>query len=100
MNPNPSQGLQWLPVSRSDRAFHRHAQEVLEHELRRARKQLARLPEERRPAVEEVTALVVSALVDSVIEESRREPALARALASIYGHEPAWEPRVVSWAAD
>jgi hypothetical protein len=35
-----------------------------------------------------------------VIEESGREPALARALASIYGQEPAWEPRVVSWAAD
>ena len=28
------------------------------------------------------------------------EPSLARALASIYGPEPAWEPRVVSWAAD
>jgi hypothetical protein len=100
VNPNPSQGPLWLPVSRSDRAFHGHAQEVLEHELRRARKQLARLPEERRPAVEEVTAWVVTALVDSVIEESRREPALAQALASIYGQEPAWEPRVVSWAAD
>jgi hypothetical protein len=89
-----------LPVSRSDRAFHGHAQEVLEHELRRARKQLARLPEERRPPVEEVTAQVVAAVVDAVIEASRREPALAKALASIYGAEPAWEPRVVSWAAD
>jgi hypothetical protein len=87
-------------VSRNDRAFHGHAQEVLEHELRRARKQLARLPEERRPALEEVTARVVAAVVDSVIEESRHEPSLARALASIYGPEPAWEPRVVSWAAD
>ena len=87
-------------MSRSDRAFHGHAQEVLEQELRRARKQLARLPEERRPALEEVTARVVAAVVDSVIEESRREPSLARALASIYGPEPAWEPRVVSWAAD
>jgi hypothetical protein len=89
-----------LPVSRSDRAFHGHAQAVLEHELRRARRQLVRLPEERRPPVEEVTAQVVAAVVDAVIEESRREPALARALASIYGAEPAWEPRVVSWAAD
>jgi hypothetical protein len=87
-------------VSRSNRAFHGHAQEVLEHELRRARKQLARLPEERRPALEEATARVVAAVVDSVIEESRHEPSLARALASIYGPEPAWEPRVVSWAAD
>ncbi len=87
-------------MSRSDRAFHAHAQAVLEHELKRARKQLARLPEERRPAVEEVTARAVVAAVDSMIEESRREPSLARALASIYGPEPAWEPRVVSWAAD
>jgi hypothetical protein len=87
-------------VSRSDRAFHGHAEAVLEHELRRARKQLARLLEERRPAVEEVTAQVVAAVVDAVIEESRHEPSLARALASIYGPEPAWEPRLVSWAAD
>ena len=87
-------------MSRSGRAFHGHAQELLEHELGRARKQLARLPEERRPAVEALTAQVVTAVVNSVIEESRREPALARALASIYGAEPAWEPRVVSWAAD
>jgi hypothetical protein len=87
-------------MSRSDRAFHAHAQAVLEHELKRARKLLARLPEERRPAVEEVTARAVAAVVDSVIAESRHEPSIARALASIYGPEPAWEPRVVSWAAD
>ena len=87
-------------MSRGDRAFHGHAEAVLEHELRRARKQLARLPEERRPAVEEVTEQVVAAVVDAMIEESRREPSLARALASIYGAEPSWEPWVVSWAAD
>jgi hypothetical protein len=87
-------------VSRRDRAFHRHAQGVLEHELRRARKRLAELPEERRSALEDVTARVVAAVVDSVLEESRREPALDRALGSIYGPEPAWEPRVVSWATD
>ncbi len=88
-------------MSRRDRAFHRHAQAVLEHELLlRARKRLAALPEERRSALEDVTAQVVAAVVDSVLEESRREPALARALGSIYGPEPAWEPRVVSWATD
>ena len=87
-------------MSRRDRAFHRHAQAVLEHELVRARKRLAGLPEARRSALEEASARVVAAIVDSVLEESRREPALARALASIYGREPAWEPRVVSWAAD
>jgi len=86
-------------VSRRDRA-QGHGQAILEHELQRARKQLAQLPEGRRSAVEEESARVVAALVDAVIEESRREPSLARALASIYGPEPAWEPRVVSWAAD
>jgi len=86
-------------VSRRDRA-HGHALAILEHELQRARKQLAQLPEGRRSAVEEESARVVAALVDAVIEESRREPSLARALASIYGPEPAWEPWVVSWAAD
>jgi glutamyl-tRNA reductase len=87
-------------VSRRDRAFHRHAQAVVEHELLRARKRLAALPEERRSALEDVTARVVAAVVDAVLEESRREPALARALASIYDPEPAWEPRAVSWATD
>jgi hypothetical protein len=87
-------------VSRGDRAFHDHAQAVLEHELLRARKQLAGLPEERRSALEETTARVVAAMVDSLLEVSRREPALGRALGSIYGPEPAWEPRAVSWAAD
>jgi len=87
-------------VSRRDRAFHAHAQAVLEHELLRARKRLAALPEDRRSALDDATARVVAAVVDSVLEESRREPALARALGSIYGPEPAWEPGVVSWATD
>jgi hypothetical protein len=87
-------------VSRSNLAFHRHAQEVLAHELKRARKHVARLPEERRAPFQEATAQVVVAVVDSVIEEARHEPSLAQALASIYGPEPAWEPQVVSWAAD
>ncbi len=87
-------------MTRRDRAFHRHAQVVLEHELLRARKRLADLPEERRSALEEAAAGVVAAVVDSVLEESRREPALARALGSIYGQELEWEPRVVSWASD
>ena len=87
-------------MSRRDRAFHAHAQAVLEHELLRARNRLAALPENRRSALDDVTARVVAAVVDSVLEESRREPALARALESIYGPEPAWEPGVVSWATD
>jgi hypothetical protein len=87
-------------VSRTGRAFHGHAQTVLDLELLRARKQLAGLPEERRSTLEKATARVVAAVVDSVIEESRREPALARALVSIYGPEPMREPGVVSWASD
>jgi hypothetical protein len=73
---------------------------VLGYELQRSRKRLAQLPEERRSAFEEAAARVVAAMVDSVLEESRREPSLARALATIYGPEPAWEPGIVSWAAD
>ena len=87
-------------MSPRERALRRHAQAVLEQELRRARKRLAELPDERCRAFEETTARVVAAVVDSVLDEARREPALARALASIYGPEPAWEPGVVSWAAD
>jgi hypothetical protein len=87
-------------VTRSHREVHDHAQEILEHEFRRARKTLAKLPEQRRSALEEEAARVVTAVVDSMIEEARREPSVARALASIYGTEPAWEPRPVSWAAD
>lgn len=87
-------------MTRSHREVHDHAQEILEHELRRARKTLAKLPEQRRSALEEEAARVVTAVVDSMIEEARREPSVARALASIYGTEPAWELRLVSWAAD
>jgi glutamyl-tRNAGlu reductase-like protein len=87
-------------VTRSHREFHDHGQAILDHELRRARKRLAKLPEQRRSALEEEAARIVTAVVDSMIEEARREPSLARALASIYGTEPAWEPRLVSWASD
>ncbi len=87
-------------MSRSARAFHRDAQVVLEHELYRARGRLDRLPHERRLALEELSAHVAAAIVDSVLEQARREPSLAEALVSIYGQEPAWEPRAVSWVAD
>jgi hypothetical protein len=87
-------------VTRGNRAFRDHAEAILEHELRRAHKSLAGLPEERRSALEEEAARVIAAVVDTMIQEARREPSLARALASIYGTEPAWEPRLVSWAAD
>ena len=79
---------------------HRHARAVLEHELRRARGRLAALPGERRQVVEEVSARITAALVQTLLDEARHEPVLARALVSIYGHEPDWEPRAVLWVAD
>ncbi len=87
-------------MSRRDRALHRHARVILEHELMRARKRLAELPEGRRAALEVASARVVAAVVDSVLEESQREPVLARALDSIYAPEPPSEPKVLSLAAD
>jgi F0F1-type ATP synthase membrane subunit b/b' len=87
-------------VTNGRRALHDHARAILDHELRRARKGLAKLPEERRSALEYEAARVIAAVVDSMIEEARREPSLGRALASIYGIEPGWEPRLVSLAAD
>jgi hypothetical protein len=87
-------------MSRSSRAFHGHAQAVLEHELSRARGQLGRLPHKRRLAVEELSARVAAAVVDSVLEQARHDPALAQALVSIYGAEQVWEPRAALWVAD
>ena len=80
------------------RAFHRHARAVVDHELRRVRGRLATLEE--RLAVEEVSVRVAAALVDDVLDRARADPILARALASIYGPEPAWQPRAVSCAPD
>ena len=70
-------------MSRSARAFHRHAREVLEHELRRARGQLAPLPRERRLVVEEVATRVATALVDGVLEQARGEPVDGRCRSGI-----------------
>ena len=80
------------------RAFHRHARAVVDHELRRVRGRLATLEE--RLAVEEVSVRVAAALVDDVLDRARADPILARALASIYGPEPEWQPGAVSWAPD
>jgi hypothetical protein len=72
----------------------------LQHELERARTRLAQLPSEERLTVEQVSASVAAALVDGILEEARKEPSVAQAIASIYGAEPAWEPRAVSCSAD
>jgi hypothetical protein len=50
--------------------------------------------------VEQVTARVAAAVVDGILEEARKEPSVARAIFSIYGAEPAWEPRAASCPAD
>ena len=81
-------------------AFHSHARSVLDHELHRARGRLTALPHDQRREVEEVSARVAAALVDGVLDCARGDPVLAAALASIYGAEPAWEPRAVLWVAD
>jgi hypothetical protein len=87
-------------VSRGARAFHRHAQALLDHELHRARGRLTEIPVERRLVVEEVSARVAAAVVDAVLLHAHDEPSLAQALASIYDGEPVPELRAVSCVAD
>jgi hypothetical protein len=87
-------------VTRTGRAFHRHAQTVLDHELRRARGRLTALSREQRLTVEEVSARVAAALVDGVLERARVEPTLAGALASIYDAEPSREPDAMPCTSD
>ena len=81
-------------------ALHRHAQAVLQHELRRAQSRLAALPDDGRRSVEDASSRVTSSLVDALLAEAGREPALAQALESIYGHERRWDPRAALWVAD
>jgi hypothetical protein len=81
-------------------ALRRHAQAVLEHELRRARGRLAGLPDEGRRSVEDASSQVTAALVDALLAEARRETPLAQALESIYGPEQRWDPRAALWVAD
>jgi hypothetical protein len=87
-------------MTRSADAFHRHAEAVLDHELRRARGRLAVLPPARRSAVEDLSARVAFALVACVLEQARDDPCLAQALCSIYGAESMLEERAVPCPAD
>jgi hypothetical protein len=84
-------------VTRGHRALRNHAEAILDHELRRAHKSLAGLPEERRSALEEEAARVVAAVVDSMIQ-ARREPSWQGT--GLHLAEAASEPRLLSWAAD
>ena len=82
------------------RAFHRHAQALVECELSRVRGRLAKLSPDERTAVAQMSLRVTAALVDDVLDRARADPILARALASIYGPDPAWQPRALSCAPD
>jgi hypothetical protein len=68
-----------------DAAFRRDAQRLVDRELRRRRGALARLPADRRVAVEESVARAVAASVDGVLERAREDPLVAAALESVYG---------------
>jgi hypothetical protein len=78
----------------------RHARAVLEHELRRAQGRLGALPDDARRTVEEASWSVTGALVDALLAEARSEPAVAEALASIYGPTGRWDHRAALWVAD
>lgn len=82
-------------------AFRRHADDVVERELRRAQGRLAALPPDRREEVEELALRVAAALVDGVLEQARDEPRLAQALCRIY-HGGAHEPgtRISAWPVE
>jgi hypothetical protein len=84
-------------MTRSSRAFHLHAQEVVGSELHRARRRLGALPDSQRTAVEGVTVTIASAVVDGVLEQARHDPLLAASLASIYGGS---DPGAVPCVAD
>ena len=81
-------------------AFHRHAELVVEHELRRARRRLAGIPHNRRGEVEELALRVAIEVVDGVLEQARQDPILEQALRSIYGPSMAREWRALSCVSD
>ena len=81
-------------------ALHRHAEIVVEHELRRARRRLAGLPPNRRGEVEELALRVANELVDAVLDQARQDPILEQALRSIYGPAMARELRALSCVSD
>ncbi|MBA3735955.1 MAG: hypothetical protein H0W90_12310 [Actinobacteria bacterium] len=81
-------------------AFHRHAEIVVDHELRRARGRLAMLSHDRRGEVEQLALRVATELVDGVLDQARREPILEQALRSIYGPGMSWEQRALQCVSD
>lgn len=63
------------------RAFRRHAESLVERELKR----LAALPSADRDAVADVATRVTSAVVEGILEQAREDSRLAASLVSIYG---------------
>jgi hypothetical protein len=76
--------------------FHHHAQVVLSHELER----LKQLSPEQRARVDGVSAQVVAAAVERILEEAHGEPRLAAALASIYQPEQAARTTLPAWPVE
>jgi hypothetical protein len=62
-----------------------HAEELADQELRRRGSGLAALPPDRRLRVEALARRVAAEVADGVLEHARGTPAVASALASIYG---------------
>ena len=69
-----------------------HAQDVLRHERRRRHGALARLPVERRAAVDALVEQVVAAVVEGILDHARSDPLVAAALDSVYGSRPVAAP--------
>lgn len=68
-------------MTRGTRAFRRHAESLVERELKR----LAALPSADRDAVADVATRVTSAVVEGILEQAREDSRLAASLVSIYG---------------
>jgi hypothetical protein len=68
-------------MTRGTRAFRRHAESLVERELKR----LAGLPTAERDAVAGAATRVTSAVVDGILEQARADARLAASLVSIYG---------------
>ena len=61
-----------------------HARLVGEEQLRRLDGRLSRLGADDRHAVDELARTVASLVAESLLEEARRDPRVARALESVY----------------
>jgi nicotinamide mononucleotide (NMN) deamidase PncC len=75
--------------------LHAHAAALTQLELGRRGSPLLALPPERRPQVAAVAVRVAAELADGLLEHARASPAVASALASIYGDGTAAPPPLV-----